>query len=93
MKKTIVGKRLADYKDKNGVQQIGVELFYTGSAQEVEGVKTFNIFVKGPGEYYDIAKSLPLGSVVYIFTSTRFNREVFEGIEVIATSEPQEVKK
>lgn len=91
LKKTIVGKRLSNYTDKAGQPASGVELYFTGAAEEVEGVRTGEVFIKAPGEFYNIAKNVSVGSKVYIFKGDRGR---FEGIEVVETpSESQEAAK
>lgn len=93
MKQTVLGKRLAHYKGKDGQMVDGVNLYFMGSAAEVEGMKTGDVFIKAPGQFYDVAKDLPVGSEIYIFNNS-YGR--FEGLEVVSvpkTPEPQEAKK
>lgn len=87
LKKTIVGKRVSNYTDKAGQPASGVELYFTGPAEGVEGMRTGDVFVKAPGEFYNIAKNLVVGSKVYIFKGDRGR---FEGIEVVETPKAPE---
>ncbi len=93
LKKTIVGKRMSSYTDKEGKPAKGVELYFTGAAEGVEGVRVGEVFIKAPGEFYDIAANVSVGSKAYIFKGDRGR---FEGIEVVETPkapEPQEAAK
>ncbi len=94
MKQTIVGKRVANYKDKSGQPVSGIGLYFIGASEGVEGMKTGDVFIKAPGEFYNIAKDLPVGSSVYIFNNS-YGR--FEGLEVVSTpkqeAQPQEPAK
>lgn len=87
MRQTVVGKRLAHYQGKDGQMVDGVGLYFMGAADGVEGKKTGDAFIKAPGQFYDIAKDLPLGSEVYIFNNS-YGR--FEGLEVVSTPKAPE---
>lgn len=97
MKRKIIGKRVFSFNKKDGTVAHGVDLFYTGNADGVEGLKAFSCTCNAPGGIYDAALSLPIGSVAYIYShSNNYNREICDGIEVIETPkapEPQESGK
>jgi len=90
MKQVVVGKRLAHYKAKDGQMVDGVGLYFIGAYDGVEGMKTGDVFIKAPSQFYDTAKDLPIGSEVYIFNNS-FGR--FEGLEVVSIPHPQEPAK
>lgn len=97
MKRKIIGKRVFSFNKKDGSVAHGVDLFYTGSADGVEGLSAFKCTCNAPGSIYDIALSLPVGSVAYIFTrENNYGRVICEGIEVLETPkapEQETVKK
>ncbi len=97
MKRKIIGKRVFTFNKKDGTVAHGVDLFFTGSADGVEGLKSFSVTCNAPSSIYDTALSLPIGSVAYIFShNNNYNREICDGIEVLETPkapEPQEAAK
>lgn len=95
MKRTIVGKRIFQFSAKDGSIKHGVDLYYTGSADGVEGLKTYMCTCNAPGGVYDTALSLPVGSVAYIFATTNsYGRTICDGIEVLEKApESQETAK
>ena len=56
MKQTIVGKRVANYKDKSGQPVSGIGLYFMGASEGVEGMKTGDVFIKAPGNFTTLQK-------------------------------------
>lgn len=92
--KQIVGKRLADYKGRDGEQKKGVELYFMGVANGVEGFRTGDVYIAAGSGLYDVVKDIPVGAYVNIFNDSRGRLEDIEVLKLPEDKpEPQEAKK